>query len=178
MNYAVVSHDRFIEEVLVQYKTCLGNDYDRYRNHVYRVYNYSLWQLGLSASQELALAAAFHDLGIWTDNTFDYLDPSIRCMLSFLEGEDVEMVRAIGLIIYWHHKRTAYSGVYEDHVEAFRKADWMDVTLGIKSCGIPSALAREIRKQFPYSSFHLKLVTLSIREFFRHPTNPLPMFRP
>jgi hypothetical protein len=28
--------------------------------------------------EKIAIAAAFHDLGIWTDGTFDYLQPSIR----------------------------------------------------------------------------------------------------
>ncbi|ELR72123.1 Metal-dependent phosphohydrolase [Fulvivirga imtechensis AK7] len=177
MSYRIVHNDRFIEEVLSHYKTQFGCDYEKYRNHAYRVYNYSLCQLGLATHEELAFAAAFHDLGIWSANTFDYLDASLRCMLNYLERHDYEKLRAISTIIYWHHKRTPYVGVFEEEVEAFRKADLMDVTLGYKNCGIPATVMQEIKRAFPYRSFHFKLVKLSWKNFIRHPGNPLPMFK-
>lgn len=177
MSYSIIHNDRFIEEVLIRYKTHLGRDYEKYRNHVYRVYNYSLCQLELAANEELAFASAFHDLGIWSDNTFDYLDASIRCMMSYLEDEDNEKLRAISTIIYWHHKKTPYVGVYEQWVEAFRRADWMDVTFGHRDCGIPVNIVKEIKRTFPYRSFHFKLAKLSLNNFIRHPMNPLPMFK-
>jgi hypothetical protein len=34
--------------------------------------------------EKVAVAAAFHDLGIWTDGTFDYLPPSIRLAREWL----------------------------------------------------------------------------------------------
>ena len=41
--------------------------------------------------EKIAIAAAFHDTGIWVDGTFDYLPPSIRLAtvrsLAFIPGD-------------------------------------------------------------------------------------------
>ena len=34
----------------------------------------------------MAIAAAFHDIGIWTAGTFDYLEPSVRVAAAYLTG--------------------------------------------------------------------------------------------
>ena len=55
--------------------------------------------------QKMAIAAAFHDMGIWTDGTFDYLQPSIG-----LAGEHLarsgrpEWTPEITAMILEHHK--------------------------------------------------------------------------
>ena len=36
--------------------------------------------------EKIAVATAFHDLGIWTDGTFDYLQPSVRLASAYLAG--------------------------------------------------------------------------------------------
>jgi HD superfamily phosphodiesterase len=48
-----------------------------YKNHAYRVANLCVaFSSGDGAQLEkIATAAAFHDLGIWTNHTFDYLGP-------------------------------------------------------------------------------------------------------
>ena len=50
-----------------------------YRNHVYRVTHLCLPVAGDNAVEleKLAVAAVFHDLGIWTNHTFDYIGPSV-----------------------------------------------------------------------------------------------------
>jgi len=50
----------------------IGRDITAYRNHTYRVLNLCVAQSSnaLEQLEKIAIAAAFHDLGIWTDSTF------------------------------------------------------------------------------------------------------------
>src|SRR5678809_856628 len=66
-----------VDAVLDRHATALGHDFIPYRNHVYRVVNLCLAVTGASRDglDKIAVAAAFHDLGIWTDHTFDYIAP-------------------------------------------------------------------------------------------------------
>src|SRR5882724_11126760 len=68
-----------VEEVLDDHASELGHDLIAYRNHVYRVVNLCLAIVGDSRVEldKIAVAALFHDLGIWTNNTFDYIAPSV-----------------------------------------------------------------------------------------------------
>ena len=77
----------FIEDILSNYKTELGEHFQKYRNHVYRVYNYAAILSRCDDEQKikLAISAAFHDIGLWTDNTLDYLSPSIILALGYLQ---------------------------------------------------------------------------------------------
>jgi HD superfamily phosphohydrolase YqeK len=69
-----------LDAILGDHSAALGSDATPYRNHAYRVANLCLAQSSSSAEslEKTAIAAAFHDLGIWTDHTFDYLAPSVR----------------------------------------------------------------------------------------------------
>jgi hypothetical protein len=69
-----------LDELLTAHAGALGRDFTAYRNHTYRVVNLCAAQqpVGPEQLERLAIAAAFHDLGIWTDGTFDYLPPSVR----------------------------------------------------------------------------------------------------
>src|SRR3954447_18123031 len=68
-----------VEEVLDGHASELGHDLIAYRNHVYRVVNLCLGIVGdrRVEVEKIAVAAVFHDLGIWTNNTFDYISPSV-----------------------------------------------------------------------------------------------------
>jgi hypothetical protein len=59
-----------IEEVLDDHASELGHDFIAYRNHVYRVVNLCLAIVGDSRveREKIAVAAVFHDLGIWTNS--------------------------------------------------------------------------------------------------------------
>lgn len=128
--------------------------------------------------EKYAVAAAFHDLGIWTNKTFDYLDPSAELAKIWLtrEGKQ-EWVPEILQMIDMHHKITRYSGEYEKTVEIFRKADWIDLSYGMLRYKIPGMQIRELIRQFPTKGFHRFLLRKSILNFLRHPLNPLPMFK-
>ena len=64
-------------------------------------------QLSASAEEieKVAIAAAFHDLGIWTDRTFDYLTPSAALARAYLAGSGrSEWIPEITETIFSHHK--------------------------------------------------------------------------
>ena len=69
-----------LDEILAAHATALGGDARAYRNHALRVANlcFALRPGDEAQLEKTAIAAAFHDLGIWTDQTFDYLGPSER----------------------------------------------------------------------------------------------------
>ena len=74
-----------------------------YRGHTYRVFNIARRVLGRDDADDLlAVTSAFHDLGIWSDNTFDYLSPSVARARTWLErrspslGVDVDLCHAVG----------------------------------------------------------------------------------
>lgn len=67
-----------VDQVLNERASELGRDFVGYRNHVYRVANLCLAIVGEERDEleKIAVAAVFHDLGIWTNHTFDYIAPS------------------------------------------------------------------------------------------------------
>ena len=59
------------------------------------------------ALEKIATAAVFHDLGIWTDRTFDYLAPSIALAREHLAAHAREdWIAEISTMIAEHHKIT------------------------------------------------------------------------
>jgi hypothetical protein len=88
MNSNLVTSMPIVEGVLNQYAAAIGHDFIAYRNHVYRVVNLCLAFIPASRDRldEVAIAAAFHDLGIWTDHTFDYIPPSTALARKYLEA--------------------------------------------------------------------------------------------
>lgn len=168
-----------IEELLLRYQAALGNDFDKYRNHVYRVFFACLLMDADKGNQrKYAIAAVFHDIGIWTDHTFDYLYPSIEQVKAYLsETGNQNWTGEIAAMIYWHHKLSSYKGEHENTVEVFRKADWIDVSLGMLVFNVDKKAVRKIRRQFPNGGFHLFLVKKSLKNLLEHPLNPLPVFK-
>ncbi len=170
-----------IDEILGAHRAGIGKDFVGYRNHVYRVANLSA---ALTANvrdterlEKIAIAAAFHDLGIWTDRTFDYLAPSVRLAADYLNGSGRSgWTAGVSEMILQHHKVTPFRGG-AGLVEPFRKADWIDVTWSVVSFGLPGAFVRELYAEWPDAGFHLNLVRLEIQHLGKHPLNPLPMFR-
>ena len=75
LNYSI----KVIDDLFSYYENIFGRDYAMYKNHVYRVYYNCILLDGDAANTEkYAYASFFHDLGIWTGNTIDYLLPSIN----------------------------------------------------------------------------------------------------
>src|SRR4051812_30976139 len=120
-----------IEEVLDDHASNLGNDFIGYRNHVYRVANLCLAIVGNSCVEleKVAVASVFHDLGIWTDNTFDYIAPSVGIARKYLAARGMaDWIPEIEAMIVDHHKVTHSRANPQSLVESFRRADWIDVS--------------------------------------------------
>ena len=170
---------KHIEELLQKFESAIGVDYDRYNNHVYCVFlNCLLLDSSKTNEEKYAIAAVFHDIGIWTDHTFDYLNPSIEQVKIYLtETGKQDWIDEISQMIYWHHKLSTYQGKYEKTVETFRKADWIDVSLGVLTFGADNQQIKENRKKLPNLGFHLFLIKETAKNFVRHPFKPLPIFK-
>ncbi|MFJ7141201.1 hypothetical protein [Pseudomonas protegens] len=169
-----------LDELLQRYQQELGKDFTGYRNHVYRVINFCNLLIGADAQQlqKLAIAGAFHDLGIWTARTFDYLPPSLRLAETHLdEIARPEWKAEVLAMIEQHHKLTAATPSPDSLVESFRRADWIDVSLGMLSFGISRDDRRRVFSAFPDAGFHLRLVQLSMKQLLIRPWKPLPMLR-
>lgn len=168
-----------IDQILDAYRPHLGEDFTKYRNHAHRVYHLCI-QLDKNDQhhEQYAIAAAFHDLGIWVNNTFDYLEPSVALATAWLvEHQKTSFIAEIPLMIDMHHKMSRYSGQFESTVEAFRKADWIDLSLGILKFELPRRQFRALVRQFPTKGFHRFLIRRTWQNFFKHPLKPLPMFK-
>ena len=175
----LITHHPVVESLLNNWREALGKDFQAYQNHVYRVINYCAAQQTLEERQleQVAIAACFHDVGIWLDHTFDYLGPSCQRANNYLvrEGKSHWIDAVCGMILE-HHKVTAYQGKEADIINVFRKADWIDVSMGTLRFGVAGRDIRAVRQAFPYVGFHRMLVQLSARNLIRHPLRPLPMF--
>ena len=81
-------------------------------------------------------------------------------------------------MIRMHHKISPYRGKYANLVEAVRKADWIDVSLGLFKFGLPARWLRELHQRLPLYTFYPRtLFPLIARYMLRHPLRPLPNFR-
>jgi len=169
-----------VDEALGPFAPALGRDFVAYRNHIHRALNHCLALAGGETTLPAAvlLAVPFHDLGIWTDRTFDYLGPSVRLARAHLAARGLEAHAAeVEALITEHHKVRPYRGPFAASVELYRQADWVDVSLGMVRFGLSGAHLRAVRAAFPDAGFHWRLATLSARQLLRAPLKPLPMFR-
>lgn len=68
-----------IETILADWKERIGADYLGYKGHVYRMFNFCLALRRCTEEEKtkLAIAACFHDIGLWSAHTVDYIPPSI-----------------------------------------------------------------------------------------------------
>jgi hypothetical protein len=169
-----------LDAVLSRYTAVLAGDFEAYRNHAYRVANLCASQSSgaLQAIEKIAIAAAFHDLGIWTARTFDYLEPSASLAGQYLvDAGRAGWAPEVTAAILEHHRVTTYRGAHEELVEPFRRADWMDVPGGLLASGLSRALFRATESRWPLAGFHRLLARLEWRQVRTHPWNPLPMVK-
>jgi hypothetical protein len=149
-----------------------------YRNHVYRMVNFCFAQRDFDEEQKekIVIAGCFHDLGIWSADTFDYLPPSIALANNYLANTGQQSWQSeIATMIDLHHRIRA---VKEDAlVEVFRRGDLVDFSLGLFQCGISPAYIRDVKRQFPNEGFHKQLVRRACRWALRHPLNPVPVLK-
>jgi hypothetical protein len=182
----IVEKHPIIEGILDTWRERLGSDYDGYRGHAYRVFNLTVHGANARDSEidAIAAAAAFHDLAIWSDRTFDYIERScVRAERWIIDARRngipirTSDAAAIALMISEHHKLTRYRGQHERLVDAFRRADLLDLSRGMLSAGLPRKFGRRLRKTFPTAGFHRAIVRIGTGWVVKHPTQPLPMVK-
>lgn len=175
----VVERSALLDELLAASASVLGTDFRGYRNHCYRVLNFTLALAPAldGVREKVEIATFFHDVGIWTDGTFDYVEPSAARARRYLEErQQREWSRDVMAMIARHHQITS-AKARGALVNAFRRADWADVSLGILRAGLPASFVREVRRTFPDEGFHVRLVELTLERLRHHPLSPLPMLR-
>jgi hypothetical protein len=176
----VITEVPVLDEVLSSYATELGRDFVGYRNHVYRQFNLCVAFVGRDdpPHEKIAIASAFHDIGIWTARTFDYLAPSVALAREYLTGSGRQAwMDEVTEMILQHHKLTAYRARPEWIVEPFRRADWVDVSGGLITFGLRRSQVETLQAQWPSAGFHRRLVALGLSRVRSYPWSPLPMVR-
>jgi hypothetical protein len=169
-----------VDEILWSFKKSLKDDLPGYRNHVYRMINFCFAQRDLTEEErtKITIAGCFHDLGIWTGDTFDYLPPSIESAKRYLSNTGLEKwTSEIELMIDQHHKLRKFSDKSHPLVEIFRQGDLADFSLGLIKSGISGQYVREVKHRFPNAGFHKMLVRLAGRWICRHPFDPIPVLK-
>jgi hypothetical protein len=169
-----------LELVLGQWQQKIGPDYVAYKNHVYRMVHFcfGLRECGEEDRRKIVIAGCFHDIGIWSDGTLDYLPPSVLRANEYLERQGLPQWREeIGLMIGEHHKLRPYRDTRYPLVELFRRADLVDVSLGLIKFGLPADYVAAVKMQFPNQGFHKKLGQLAGGWFAKHPLSPPPFLK-
>ncbi|MBD2182481.1 HD domain-containing protein [Planktothrix sp. FACHB-1355] len=169
-----------LEKILAPWQETMGSNYQPYKNHVYRVVNFCLMlhQCTPDDREKSIVAGCFHDLGIWTDKTVDYLAPSVKLAKKYLkENSQEQWSNEIELMIERHHQITKYRNSEYPLVEVFRKADWVDVSKGIRSFGLSKHDIQKVLDTFPNLGFHQILFNLAKAELLTYRRNPLPMMK-
>jgi hypothetical protein len=177
---SIKRHIPLLDETLTPWRAQIGADYDAYRNHLYRVVNFccALAEPDDHGLSKIAIAACFHDLGIWTHGNLDYLPPSAELARGWLRAHGhADWADEIVAMIDLHHRFRPWTAPGGELVDAFRKADLVDVSLGMVRFGLPRSLVAEVRAAFPNAGFHKRLVQLTLRQLRSDPLRPLPMMK-
>lgn len=170
----------FVNQILDIYKNQIGNLFSGYKNHVYRMLHFCLEFHNCSEDdfKKLQIAGAFHDIGIWTNQTVDYLPPSILLAKKYLKDNGLSSwEEEISIMIDMHHKITSYSDNRYPLVEVFRKGDLTDFSLGLIRNGIEKSVIQEVKNAFPNEGFHKFLCILGTKWVLKHPFNPAPIIK-
>lgn len=176
---------QYIQTIQEAYRSIIGKDFIGYQNHCIRMAGCCLALLlqqekviDVDAVEKIAIAAVFHDIGIWTANTIDYLEPSITPMMEYLaEQQKEQWSDEIRVMILEHHKITTTQYPQYPLVEIFRKADLADFSLGFVRSGVPKATIQFLKRKYPNAGFHKRLIELAVSNLPKSPLNPLPMMK-
>lgn len=177
---SVEAYIPLIEDILGEWKNELGGDFTGYKNHVYRMVNFCFAQNDFDADErkKIIVAGCFHDLGIWSHKTFDYLPPSVELLKSYLTKNELQdWIPETASMIAEHHKIHRYGDSENSLVEIFRQGDLVDFSLGIIKCGLPKSYIGAVKTQFPNAGFHKCLLKTAAKWIVKHPFNPVPVLK-
>jgi len=175
-----VPDEDLIDGILTAWKPVIGAAFAGYRNHVVRMagFCFALRDCSAEERRKIQIAACFHDMGIWTANTLDYLQPSVRPAREYLARHGLDdWAEEIEAMILQHHSLRRVTGAPSPLVELFRRGDLVDFSLGMVRFGLPRTSIRQMKHRYPNARFHKTLAGLVARWVVRHPLNPAPMMR-
>jgi len=170
----------FLEEILAPWQETIGADFLGYRNHVTRMLNFCFYLATPNEEErkKLIISAAFHDIGIWSKGTTDYLAPSVEQAISYLNENNLSSwSEEISLIIDEHHKIRAVNHTKFPLIELFRRADLVDFSLGFAKNSVEKSFIRKVKKELPNAGFHKRLMQLTWQRVKKHPLSPFPMIK-
>ena len=177
----VVTSYELVDEILEEYREVIKGDFDGYRNHITRMLNFChflLPHISEEESKKIQIAAAFHDIALWTHDRVDYLVPSYQDCQQWLEQQGYSAWKEeIQIIIDMHHLTREYKGPYAKLAEVFRKADLVDFSLGLVNNGVSGSFIKKVKNTLPNAGFHKTLAKFTFIQLGRNPLNPLPMMR-
>ena len=172
----IIADKQQIEQILAKYRNDLGDDFVPYKGHCYRVINY-MKCMGMTSQEEhiSTVLVPFHDIGIWTHQTMDYLAVSAAVAREYIQREKMDIEdEIIDTFIRDHHK---ISSSPNGLAEKLRKADLIDLTWGRIRWGIPRGHVRQIKQHFPHQNFQKKVYAKVLRYACSHPLRPFPMLK-
>lgn len=179
-----------LDHILAQYRPVLGKHFTGYRHHCYRAF-YACQAISTSLAQPLSaqdkhklqIAFAFHDLGLFTDNTVDYLPPSVALARDYLMKQGLnDWQDEISLMISEHHKITRYTETSATPaalslIELVRQGDLVDFSLGVIRFGLDKSIIKQLKQQYPNAGFHQLVIKKQCQRFISHPLRPFPIFK-
>ena len=157
-----------LDDELLTMKDAIGEDFDAYRNHCLRVLTFTKHFLPDSVEQEIpkamelvGVALAHHDAALWTEKQLAYLEPSAKHLDAKKDDYTDEEIALMKDIVMYHHKATDFhssrSRAADALVNAVRKADWTDASMGVVRFGLPAVLLEAAYDSIPESGFHMVL---------------------
>ena len=175
------THYPLADQILSTYVDVIGKDFDGYRNHVTRMLNYCHFLMPdytEQDSQKWQIAAAFHDIALWTHDRVDYLVPSYEVCNAYLQEQNKKAWQhEIQVIIDMHHLITPYKGPHQRLVEVFRQADLIDFSWGLIKNGVDRQFIQAVKSALPNAGFHACLGRFTLKQLARNPLRPAPMMR-
>jgi len=177
---AVETDIPLVDEILGESRAAIGAQYEAYRNHVYRMINFCFALRGCSEDEKerIVIAGCFHDIGIWTGPSYDYLPPSIAAARAYLDKAGrVQWGDEIAAMIDEHHKLRRYADDSYPLVEVFRRGDLVDFSLGLLKSGLPGGLVKDVKAAFRNAGFHQYIISLQVGWLPRHPLRPIPILK-
>lgn len=169
-----------IDDILAPWQSVIGEDFQGYRNHVVRMVTFCqrLRACSREDTQKLVIAGCFHDIGLWTHDTLDYLPPSLPPAAEYLAANGLsDWQPEIEQMILLHHKLRPVQDGLSPLVEVFRQGDLVDFSLGRVRFTLPRSEVSAVQAQYPNAGFHRMLMRRSWRWFRKHPLNPAPMMK-
>eukprot|EP00537_Pseudo-nitzschia_pungens_P014402 CAMPEP_0172388096 /NCGR_PEP_ID=MMETSP1061-20121228/5259_1 /TAXON_ID=37318 /ORGANISM="Pseudo-nitzschia pungens, Strain cf. pungens" /LENGTH=237 /DNA_ID=CAMNT_0013117905 /DNA_START=88 /DNA_END=801 /DNA_ORIENTATION=- len=165
-DYTLYDHYPDLDDELFTLASYIGQDLGSYRNHCLRVLTFTRFFLpdldeeSLSDVMDLsATVIPYLHIGLWTGESFNFLESSEEKLEKSLGDTfpeiEMEIMRAIVLQQY---KTSDYTGLRSQTgnalVNAVRKANWVDTTMGLIRFNLPSSLLEAAYDELDGAGFH------------------------